>query len=86
MLKKITLSYPSQFEFRTLVQLQRAAVDFRSRVNIKKGRTSADLKSFIEILPLLDAKGKSLEIVIEGEDAEQAADVLHDLLVPKAGG
>lgn len=80
MTKKITVSYASRIEFRKLVEFQRAAVGFKSRVTIQKGKTVADAKSFLEILPLLDAKGKKLEIIIEGEDAEQAAGTFYDLL------
>lgn len=80
MTKKITVSYASRIEFRKLVEFQRAAVRFKSRVMIQKGKFAADAKSFIEILPLLDAKGKKLEITIEGEDAEQAAGTFYDLL------
>ncbi len=84
MTKKLTIPYPSKLEFRTLVEFQRAAVGFKSHVTIQKGKVAADAKSFIEILPLLDARGKKLQMTIEGQDAEQAAETFLRLFGNKA--
>ena len=81
MLKKITIPHPYPFKLRTLSNLQKSAAGFKSHITIRKGRTSVDAKSFIELIGLLEAKGKRLEFTVDGEDAEEALRELLDLAV-----
>lgn len=80
MTKRATVLYSSKFQLRTLAELQRTATWFKSHIWIRKGKTSADAKSFIEILALLDARGKSVEISADGEDAREAVEALKNML------
>ena len=80
MIKRAIILYPSKIQLRTLAELQRTATWFKSHVWIRKGKTSADAKSFIEILALLDARGKNVEISAEGEDAREAVEALKNMI------
>jgi phosphotransferase system HPr (HPr) family protein len=72
MVKKIAVSHPFNFQLKTLAEFQRTATRFKSKISIRKGKVEVDAKSFIEIIGLLDAKGRSFEITAEGEDAREA--------------
>ena len=81
MVKKIVIPHGSVFKLRTLSEIQRTASGFKSRIQIQKGKVAADAKSFIELVALLDAKDKKLEITADGEDAQEAVRTLLDLAV-----
>lgn len=59
--------------------IARAAMRFNSRVEIAKGNECIDAKSIISLLTLGAEKGTMLEILAEGEDAEDAVAAVCDL-------
>lgn len=81
MQRKITIYYVPQLPMRSLSELQRAAIGFKSRVRIQRGASVADAKSPTEMVIFLKAKGKNLEITAEGEDASTAVDSLRDVVM-----
>jgi phosphotransferase system HPr (HPr) family protein len=79
MVLKYTFPHLTAFDARKLLILSRAAVVFSSKITLRKGKTTADPKSFIEMLSMLEAKGRKLQITAEGEDAPQAVETLCQL-------
>jgi phosphotransferase system HPr (HPr) family protein len=59
--------------------IARAAMRFSSRVEIVKGNECIDAKSIISLLTLGAEQGTMLEIVAEGDDAEEAVVAICDL-------
>ncbi len=82
MVMKFSCKNPALFQMKDLLQLSREAVKFHSRITIRKGKTLADPKRFIEMVPLLEEKGRDLEITAEGPDAHDAVMALHVLAAP----
>lgn len=56
------------------------ASTFRSAVTLTKGSETVDGKSIMEIMMLAATKGTRLELRCQGDDADQAADALADLV------
>ena len=53
---------------------------FKSKILITKDGKTVDAKSIISVLTLAVEKGDEIEITCEGEDAEEASQVLKNLL------
>ncbi|MGC8569147.1 MAG: HPr family phosphocarrier protein [Nitrososphaeria archaeon] len=53
---------------------------FRSRILVKKGEKVVDGKSIVSVLTLGAEYGDEIEITCEGEDAEEAAEALKELI------
>lgn len=59
--------------------IARAAMRFTSRVEITKGNECIDAKSIISLLTLGAEQGTVLEIMADGEDAEEAVKAVCEL-------
>ena len=81
MVLKIDVPIPTQLQLRTLLDLSRRSVRFKSKISIRKGNAMANPKSLIEMIALLEAPGQDLEISAEGEDAYRAVRELRELAV-----
>ncbi len=81
MVLKYSRPQASAFQAHTLMEISLAAHQFKSRISIRKGKTEVDPKSLVEMIGLLRAKGKRLEITAEGEDADKAVVALLELAV-----
>lgn len=57
-----------------------AAVRFKSRITLKKGRKAVDGKSIMGLLTLAANQGSRIAIIAEGPDAEEAMDHLAALV------
>lgn len=57
-----------------------AAVRFKSRITVKKGRKIVDGKSIMGLLMLAAHQGSRIAIVAEGVDAQEALDHLSALV------
>lgn len=57
-----------------------AAVRFKSRITVKKGRKIVDGKSIMGLLMLAAHQGSRIAIVAEGVDAQEALDRLSALV------
>lgn len=66
--------------FRPIMRLVDAASRFQAKLTLHAGDRSADARSPMELLMLVATCGTKLRVVAEGEDAEQAAAALGDLI------
>lgn len=56
------------------------ASDYRSKIEIRRGDDLVDGKSILGILTLAAPRGTELELVAEGEDANEALSALSTLI------
>ena len=59
----------------------KVAKQFKSDVRIKKGGNEVDGKSIMGLLTLAAERGSVIELIVEGPDAEEALNVLEQLLI-----
>lgn len=78
---KITIKIQSGFCLEELSRLWTTASRFKSRIQIRIGKIRADAKSFIEVLALLEAKGRKLEIIAWGVDAQKGLEAIRKLIL-----
>ena len=57
-----------------------SAKKFKSNILIKKDNQLANAKSILEVLSLGVEMGDEIEVICEGEDAEQASQALKNLI------
>ena len=57
-----------------------AAMPFTSTITVKRADQTVDGKSIMQMMMLAATKGTELEIIAEGDDAEQAVAVLAKLV------
>ncbi len=65
---------------RPAAQVAKLARKYRARVFLKKGKQTAEASSILDVLALACSKGTVLEILGEGEDAQEAVEALAKLL------
>jgi len=61
------------------------AKKFRSKIFVRKGGKKADAKSILSVLSLGAECGDEIEIIVEGDDAEDALKALVTLVKNKFG-
>ena len=57
------------------------ATQFESDVVVRNGNDEIDGKSLMGLLMLAAGKGSELTLIFSGDDAEEARDAFHDLVV-----
>ena len=65
---------------RAAAQLVQAANRFRSEIHVEKDGSTVNGKSIMGVLTLAAAKGSSILVTIDGEDAEAAMVVLAKMI------
>jgi phosphocarrier protein len=65
---------------RAAAQLVQAANRFRSEIHVEKDGTTVNGKSIMGVLTLAAAKGSSITISCDGDDAEQAMTTLAKIV------
>lgn len=65
---------------RPAAQFVKAAKQFSSEIVVIKGDRKANAKSSLKIMTLGAKKGDTIVILAEGEDAQEAVDVLAELI------
>ena len=72
---------------RVAAQLVRLASKFRSEIHLSREGSAqiSDARSILQILMMAAAQGTSLEIVIKGEDEDQAAEAIRRLFEDNFG-
>ncbi len=65
---------------RPAARVAELARKFRAKLILKKGKQSAEAESILDVLALACSRGSVVEIVAEGEDAEEAVEALAELL------
>lgn len=78
--RTIVIKSPLGLHARPAALFVRTANQFQARVAVCKGRQRANGKSIMEILMLAANRSARVRIEAEGADAEQAVQVLGDLL------
>ena len=64
---------------RAAALLVKKCAGFDSKITLSNGSRSVDAKSIMGVMMLAASQGTSLELVVEGEDAEAAADMVSGL-------
>ena len=64
---------------RAAALLVRKCAGFDSQIMLSKGDKSVDAKSIMGVMMLAASQGTQLDLVVEGEDAEQAAQLVTEL-------
>ena len=64
---------------RAAALLVKRCAGFDSQIKLSNGSREVDAKSIMGVMMLAASQGTSLELVVEGEDAEAAAEMVSDL-------
>lgn len=83
--KTVTIINRLGLHARAAAKLVQTAARFKSTVKIRKDKRTVSGKSIMGVLMLAAAKGTSLTLIAEGEDAAQALDALTQLVADKFG-
>ena len=70
---------------RAATKFVNTACQFSSRVEVRCHNKCTDGKSIMSLMLLAAAKGTDIELVVEGEDQDQAMQALLDLIEDKFG-
>ena len=65
---------------RPAAKVAELASRYQAKLFLKKGNRMADASSILDVLALACTKGSLVEILAEGEDAQEAAEALAKLL------
>ena len=65
---------------RAAAKLVELASGFESRIRIWRDGREADAKSIMKVMMLAASKGKSLEVVAQGDDAAEAVEAIERLV------
>lgn len=77
---EVTIVNPLGLHARPAAKLAQLCQQFQSKIALIQDGKSADASSVLALLMLASSKGKLLEIVAEGEDAEQALQAVEQLI------
>ncbi len=81
----VTVSNSMGLHARPASMLVRTASRFRSNVSLRKDGEPVNCKSVLALMMLSAGAGTPLQIIAEGEDAEEAAGAVADLFLTKFG-
>ena len=70
---------------RAAAKLVELASGFESRIRIRRDGREADAKSIMKVMMLAASKGKSLEVVAQGDDATEAVEAIERLVARRFG-
>jgi phosphotransferase system HPr (HPr) family protein len=68
---------------RAATKLAQLSMQFKAKITLELEGNQADASSIMAIMLLAGAKGKSVKISAEGEDAEQALKSICQLIIDK---
>jgi len=83
--KVFTISNELGLHARAAAAFVKIANRFRSNITVKKESIAVNGKSIMGVLMLAAAKGTKIEIIVDGDDAEQAINELSKLIEDKFG-
>ena len=66
---------------RAAAKLVKLSAGYQSAINLDRDGKSVDAKSIMGVLMLAAAQGAKLKLMVEGDDAEQAADGIESLFL-----
>ena len=70
---------------RAAAKLVECAGRFASRIEIRKGESSADAKSIMSVMMLAAGKGMTLELTADGQDEVEAVEAIVALFADRFG-
>lgn len=78
----LTIVNPLGLHARAAAQLVRLAGRFQSKIIVKRTDSGffADAKSILSVLTLAASLGTEVLLTVEGADAQEAYDAVHDLI------
>jgi phosphocarrier protein NPr len=68
---------------RAATQLVKLTNQFEAEVTIMQGDKSASASSVLGLMMLESGQGKEIQVISEGQDAQQAMDAVEELIVGK---
>jgi len=77
---EVTLVNKLGLHARAAAKFVSCAASFSSSVKVGRDGELVDGKSIMSVMMLAAAKGTTLTLVIEGEDAEDACEAIHELV------
>lgn len=83
--EKVTIVNKLGLHLRAAAEFVKVASKFKCQINVKHGIHNASAKSLMGLMTLAAAKGTTLEIIAEGEDAKEALAALKQLIQKKFG-
>ena len=75
-----TISNELGLHFRAAAMVVRTLGDFKADVSISNGETKADARSVLDLMTLAAARGATVQVEAEGDDAEDAVAALGALI------
>jgi len=82
---KVTIINKLGLHARAAAKLVQLASTFRSEVLLRRGEQAVNAKSIMGVMMLAASQGMTLELLISGEDAEQALSALSALVANRFG-
>ncbi len=83
--RDITIINKLGLHARAAAQLVTLASGFRSEINLTRTTRVANAKSIMGVMMLAAKKGVTLQLSVEGSDAERAATAIADLVADRFG-
>jgi phosphotransferase system HPr (HPr) family protein len=78
--RQVVVTHPEGLHARPAAEVAKAAARFRSRIDIAVGDRVANARSILSILKLGVARGQTVLLSAEGEDASEALEGLSALM------
>ncbi len=82
---EITIVNKLGLHARAAAKLVTLASGFSSDIQLRRDTRAANAKSIMGVMMLAAARGSKLQLVIEGEDAEKAANEIRRLVADRFG-
>ncbi|MBQ3665582.1 MAG: HPr family phosphocarrier protein [Lachnospiraceae bacterium] len=78
--QKVRIGILSGIHFRPAGRLTELAMEFHSKITMKSGHSSADVKSFLSVLAASVKFGEEVEIICDGDDENEAINKIVNFL------
>ncbi len=82
---KLRIDIPTGLHLRPISVLCTRAIDFSSKITIKKGDKSVNAKSVLGVLSACVRFGDEIELVCEGPDEEVALETISQMILSGLG-
>jgi phosphocarrier protein HPr len=83
--KKVRVTNKNGLHLRIAGRIIEKSSGSQSKITIRKGQTSADARSIIDLLMLAASEGSEVEIEVEGCDEEKVMEEIERVLIDGAG-
>ncbi len=83
--REVTIVNKLGLHARAAAKLVTAASGFAAEIKLRRGEREVNGKSIMGVMMLAASQGTAIELVAEGEDAENALDTLAQLIADRFG-